>query len=230
MCGRYNVIDAPAVGELMDQLGLPLMPDTRLDIAPGARGQIVYESGQGRTLVDALWSLLIEPHPNGSGYRPSPRYSTFNARADSLERSPLWRKRVHRQRAVIPATGFHEWTGPKGHKQCHNITPVDGAIAFAGLYELWDFSGDIVPAFTIITLPPHPRFSHIHAKSLPLMLRPADFDPWLDPDLVTTEPLRPLFESRIRAPLRVTPVRSPRDLTAIGDDEIIAADGPSATR
>lgn len=31
-----------------------------------------------------------------------------------------------------------------------------------------------LPAFAVFTLPPHPRFSHIHDKSLPLMLEPRD--------------------------------------------------------
>ena len=84
-----------------------------------------------------------------------------------------------RGRAIIPANGFHEWTGPKGHKQCHNITATGTAIAFAGLYELWGFQDEVVPSFTIITLPAHPRFSHIHDKSIPLMLRREDFDLWL---------------------------------------------------
>ena len=35
-----------------------------------------------------------------------------------------------------------QWTGEKGRKQCYNIHPVDSAIAFAGLYEFWDFQGD----------------------------------------------------------------------------------------
>ncbi|WP_322003815.1 SOS response-associated peptidase family protein [Marinobacter alexandrii] len=91
--------------------------------------------------------------------------STFNARIGSLGTSPLWKKRFQAQRAVIPASGFHEWTGPKGRKQCHNIRPADGAIALAGLYEWWDFEGEIIPSFTIITLPPHARFEHIHPKA-----------------------------------------------------------------
>ncbi|MGQ7276315.1 SOS response-associated peptidase family protein [Marinobacter sp. V034] len=78
--------------------------------------------------------------------------------------------------------------GPKGNKQCYNIAPVESAIAFAGLYELWDFDGNIVPSYTIITLPPHKRFSHIHEKSLPLMLSQEDFDIWLDPNLQNTDP------------------------------------------
>lgn len=127
MCGRYNVIDDPLVQDLLEILGIPIRAQTRLKIAPGAKGQIVYETNQGRTLEDAIWSLLIEPKPDRSGYRPSPKYSTFNARSGSLGTSPLWKKRFHSQRAIIPDSGFHEWTGEKGHKQCYNIRPVNSA-------------------------------------------------------------------------------------------------------
>lgn len=114
-------ISRPLSPGLLDELGIPLRIEPRVNIAPGAKAQIVYETHQGRTLQDAIWLLLIEPKPDGTGYRPSPKYSTFNARSGSLGTSPLWMKRFHSQRAIIPASGFHEWTGEKGHKQCYNI-------------------------------------------------------------------------------------------------------------
>lgn len=224
MCGRYNVIDDPDIRRLMDVLGLPVYPETRLNIAPGGVGQIVYDDGLGRILEDAHWSLLIERKPDGNGFRPSPKYSTFNARAGKLGSSPLWKGRFHHQRAIIPASGFHEWTGAQGHKQCHNIRAASGAMAFGGLYEIWDIEGQRVPAFSIITLPPHPRFNHIHSKSFPLMLEPDDFDLWLDPDLHNTDPFQHLLTSHIPVPIEVTPVRSPDTLTATGETESIPAD------
>ena len=92
MCGRYNLIDDPLVQELLEILGVPIHAQSRLNIAPGAKSQIVYETSQGRTLKDGIWSLLIERKPDGTGYRPSPKYSTFNARSGSLGSSPLWKK------------------------------------------------------------------------------------------------------------------------------------------
>jgi len=224
MCGRYNLIDDPLVQELLEILGVPIHAQSRLNIAPGAKSQIVYETSQGRTLKDGIWSLLIERKPDGTGYRPSPKYSTFNARSGSLGTSPLWKKRFHSQRAIIPASGFHEWTGEKGHKQCYNIHPTNSAIAFAGLYELWDFDGEVVPSYTIITLPSHSRFSHIHPKSIPLMLIPEDFDMWLDPHLTNTDPLQHLLKTQIRRPILVAPIRSPDDLapTEVEVEEITA--------
>lgn len=224
MCGRYNVIDDPALREIMDILGIRLYPETRLNIAPGGKGQIVYETDSGRTLADAYWSLLIERKPDGSGYRPSPKYSTFNARSGSLGSSPLWKKRFRSQRAIIPASGYHEWKGEKGHKQCYHIRAARGALTFAGLYELWDFQGDIVTSFTIITLPPHPRYSHIHPSSIPLMLNQDDFDMWLDPNLTNTDPFQHLLKSHIRQPLVVEPIKSPENLKPTGPGEEIEAD------
>ena len=90
MCGRFNVSDAPLVQCLLDELGIPLRITPRVNITPGAKAQIVYETHQGRTLQDAIWSLLIERKPDGIGYRPSPTYSILNARSGSLGTSPLW--------------------------------------------------------------------------------------------------------------------------------------------
>lgn len=102
MCSRFNVSDDPLVQGLLEELGIPLRIEPRVNIAPGAKAQIVYETHQGRTLQDAIWSLLIERKPDGTGYRPSPKYSTYNARSGSLGTSPLWKKRFHSQRAIIP--------------------------------------------------------------------------------------------------------------------------------
>lgn len=224
MCGRFNVSDDPLVQGLLYALGIPLRVEPRVNIAPGAKAQIVYETNQGRTLQDAIWSLLIERKPDGAGYRPSPKYHTFNAQSGSLCTCPLWKNRFRSQRAIIPASGFHEWTDEKGHKQCYSILSADSAIAFAGLYELWDFHEEVVPTFTIITLPPHPRFSHIHTKSIPLMLNRKDFDTWLDPSLTNTNPFQSLLKTRIRHPLLIVPIKSSVTFEQTGQAERIERD------
>lgn len=44
----------PLVQDLLEILSIPIRVQTRLNIAPGAKGQIVYETNQGRTLEDAI--------------------------------------------------------------------------------------------------------------------------------------------------------------------------------
>lgn len=220
MCGRYNVSDSPRVRKLMDRLRVPTLPETRRNIAPGAHGQFVIEHKGERQLIEGYWSLLIEPKPDKPGYRPNPKFKTFNARSDRLQSSPLWKGRYLHKRAIVPADGFHEWAG----KQCHQIEQEGQAMALAALYDFWEFDGELIPAFSIITLPPHPRFFHIHDKSLPLMLEPKDFDLWLDPTFSKVDAFQSLMQPTLIHPLVVTPIKSAATLEAAGETEIIAAD------
>jgi putative SOS response-associated peptidase YedK len=89
MCGRYNIIDDPLVQDLLDTLGISVNAETRLNIAPGAKGQIVYETNQGRVLEDAIWSLLIEPKPDGSGYRQMTNTDPLQHLLETRIREPL---------------------------------------------------------------------------------------------------------------------------------------------
>ncbi|MDH0342106.1 SOS response-associated peptidase [Chromobacterium haemolyticum] len=221
MCGRYNVIDDDDISRLMSRLGLEAKPQERRNVAPGAYGQFVVERAGTRQLVDGMWSLLIEPKPDGrEEFRPNPKFSTLNARSDRLKSSPLWRKRYARQRCVVPASAFHEWVG----KQCYNVRQAGQALALGGLYETWQYGDVVVPSFTIVTLPPHPRFAHIHHKSLPLMLEPDSFDAWLDPTFTSVEAFDDLLRPVLRHALLARPIDSPKTLSPVGATEEIAAD------
>lgn len=220
MCGRFNVSDSPVMRQFMKSLRVTHLLETRLNIAPGAMGQFVIEQDGERQLLDGYWSLLIEPRPDGKpGFRPNPKFKTFNARCDRLETSPLWRGRFRSKRAIIPADGYHEWVG----KQCYQIQQPERVIALAGLYDFWEFGGELVPAFSVITLPEHPRMAHIH-NTLPLMLEPKDFDAWLDPGFTQVEAFHDLMRPALHHALRVTPVASPATLTPSGVTEFIEAD------
>lgn len=220
MCGRYNIMDSPVIRDLLDILGIQAAPEPRRNIAPGSFGQIVIERQGERVLQDALWSLLVEPKPNGAGYRPNPKFSTFNARSTRLSQSPLWKKRYPSQRCIVPASAFHEWA----QGQPYNIYPQGSAVAMPGLWERWQFGSETVYSFATITLPPHPRFSHIHPRSIPLMLEAKDFDLWLDPDFHDVDAFADLMRTHIHAPLVCQPIRDPKTLEPVGEAEIIPPD------
>ena len=219
MCGRLNVIDDPFVRALMAALGLPVYPKDRLNIAPGAAAQIVVRTPKETELVDAVWSLLIEPKPKGKGYRPHPKWHTFNAQSTRLKSSRLWSAPYKAQRAIIPASGFHEWKDG----QCFNVQTVDAPMALAGLYKTWCFDDRSVVSFTVITLPPQKAFRHIHAKSFPLMLLPDEYDKWLDPALTQTGALDYLLKTGIRQNIIVSPILDPHNLEAVDEPELISA-------
>ena len=64
--------------------------------------------------------------------------AAFNARAEGIESRPLFRDAFRRNRCIVPASGFYEWTGPKTDRQPHYITRSDGTpMSFAGLWDRW---------------------------------------------------------------------------------------------
>lgn len=224
MCGRYNVLDNPVFLELMELLGVQERPEPRRNISPGNFAQIVIERDGQRVLQEAMWSLLIEPKPQGEGYRPSPKFSTFNAKSTRLNESPLWKKRYKAQRCIAPASAFHEWMPTASGKQPYNIHLQDAGVAMPGLWERWQFGDEVVHSFTTITLPPHPLFKHIHSKSIPLMLLPKDFDAWLDPHFHEVDAFADLMKTHIPAPLVCTPINNTKDLEPVGEPEVIPED------
>ncbi len=219
MCGRMNVSDSPFVKELMKTLGMSMYPRMKSNIGPGSSTDIVIEDDDGRHLHEAIWSLLIEPKKNKPGYRPDPKWHTFNSKTSRLDSSRLWSSAFKSHRAIIPASCFFEWK----NKVCYAIEPVDSAIAFAGLYRSWQFAEENVYSFSVITLPRQTAFSHIHEKSYPLMLEENDYDLWLDPDFKQVDAFHDLLNSGIRTEITATPIDSPNTMTVIGESELLSA-------
>lgn len=84
-------------------------------------------------------------------------------RAETVAEKPIFRSAFKTRRCVIPASGFYEWSGPKGAWQLHYVTGVDGMpMSFAGLWERWQDpeSGEQRLSATIIVCPAIVRGFH----------------------------------------------------------------------
>ncbi len=104
----------------------------------------------------------------------------FNARGESVDEKPAFRDAFRAQRVLIPASGWFEWTGPKGRKLRHAIAPIDGALMFAGLRASWKRpDGAWLDTFTIVTAPALPGLEGVHDR-MPLPVREAEWSIWLD--------------------------------------------------
>jgi putative SOS response-associated peptidase YedK len=160
----------------------------RYNIAPSQEVPAVRQSGGGRELALLRWGLI--PHwakDEKIGYR------MINARAETVAEKPSFRTAFRRRRCLIPATGFFEWKPVQGGKQPYNIRIGDGKLfAFAGLWERWEGQGGrIVESCTIVT-DANEVLRPIHDR-MPVILDPADYGAWLDPELHDPERLKPLL-------------------------------------
>ncbi len=230
MCGAIGrVTDNPFVKNLMNMLNIQFDTLDDNNIRPNASIPISIGTQNGPSGVMANWWLFQARKENGYTY--DARYKSFNTRKEKLFSNR--KQDFANHRCVIPASCFYEWKGFR-----YKVEAVDRAIAFGGLYKTWPaISVDQNDLFTqqelsksphyscsIITLPAHSRFSHIHDKSLPLMLLPNEIEPWLDTSFSDTDYWLPSIQSKIRFDLQVTPVDKKNPDKAVGASEIIKAD------
>ena len=124
----------------------------------------------------------------------------INARSESVAEKPSFRNAFKKRRCLIPADGFYEWKGEKGRKQPVFITlPDKKPFAFAGLWESWNNKGaeeDPYKSCTIITTQASPSIRNVHHR-MPVILKKAVYERWLEPKNQNTSKLKDLLKDDI---------------------------------
>src|SRR5262249_1843780 len=160
MCGRYasarkrqDLLEEFRIDR--DRVPVDLEPDynvaptkpvyavlTRGQREPGEGGGPEAGAGDGaadvaRELRVVRWGLVPFWAKD-----PSIGGRMINARVETVDSKPAFRRAFAKRRCLLPADGFYEWLKVqdqgKVRKQPYYIHRADdGVLAFAGLYELW---------------------------------------------------------------------------------------------
>ena len=179
MCGRFGLFVTPEVLEehfSLDDLVAAVEP--RYNLTPGRAVAVVRES-EGKRRLDALqWGLIPFWAKDATIGR-----RLVNARLDSVAEKPAYREAWQRRRCLIPASGFYEWSEPRGgRKRPYFIRPHDEQLlALAGLWERWRTpNGEKLETCVIVTTDANAQLAPIHDR-MPLLI-PRDAQAlWLDP-------------------------------------------------
>ena len=132
------------------------------------------DGGRDTTMME--WRLI--PFFSKDGKRS---FTRFNARGEELRSKPMYREAFKTRRCVVPATGYIEFTGPKGNKTAHLFTRKDGKpMALAGLWDRWVSSdkSERKETYTIVTTAPSAFAAQFHDR-MPCVLESKDVDIWL---------------------------------------------------
>jgi len=205
MCGRF--VSARKRLELLEEFGVErdsvaASPDPEpapdYNVAPTKRIFAVLErparedQPQARELRVVRWGLVPSWAKEASiGGR------MINARAETVAVKPAYRRAFAKRRCILPADGYYEWQpvsdGGKKRKQPYFIYRTDGgALAFAGIYELWrdesvpdDHERAWLWTAAIITTQATDDVGQIHDR-MPMVITREHWADWLDP--ANTEP------------------------------------------
>lgn len=185
MCGRYVLRHTMAEIQqrfAVQQVSLDFAP--RYNVAPTQQMPVIVQHGADRVLETMKWGLV----PSWSKDQ-KPAFATINARAEGITEKPAYRVPIRRQRCLIPADGFYEWSECDGAKAPYFIHFRDDQLfAFAGLYDIFHAPhGEILRTFTIITAAPNDSLAPYHHR-MAVILPEGEEDEWLDPGV--TDPFQ----------------------------------------
>lgn len=173
MCGRFALYSSPSALRERFDLVEEAVYKPRYNIPPTEPIAGITQQEDGRHLDMYRWGLVpMWAKQIGS-------YSTFNARAETVDKTPAYRGPFRHHRCLIPADGYYEWQTIDRHKQPWYIHAADGQpMAFAGLFDIWR---EELRSATIIVTEAGARTKPIHDR-MPVILPPEAWSTWLSPE------------------------------------------------
>jgi putative SOS response-associated peptidase YedK len=193
MCGRFTQQRPTSeLAAIFDADDLADDPGGRFNVAPTDEAAVVVERDERRAIVAYRWGL----RPAWADPKQASR--AFNARAETLATSGLFRDAFRRRRCLVPVDGFYEWRREGTKRQPLWIhDPVGDPLVLAGLWtgRRDEETGEWLRTFTIVTTRPNAFMASIHDR-MPVVLPRAAWADWLRPGSRDPGELHALLEPR----------------------------------
>jgi putative SOS response-associated peptidase YedK len=179
VCGRYTLASPnPAEVRARFRIAESVEVRRRYNVAPGDDVLAVTIDREGQTRGELLrWGLV----PSWAK-QPDTGLKMINARVETVQERPAFRRAFERYRCLIVADGFYEWQSLPGRpKQPFHITRTGGGMfAFAGLWSIWyGPDGNKLRTCAILTTAANAVIAPLHDR-MPVILEPDAEVEWLD--------------------------------------------------
>jgi putative SOS response-associated peptidase YedK len=190
MCGRFT-LRTPAI-ELVRffELVAPIHElAVRWNVAPTQKVLAIRKGDQGREPSWLRWGLIPSWAKDSKIGN-----SLINARADTIAEKPSFRSAFKQRRCLVVADGYYEWKQTTEGKIPYLMTLQDNSpFAFAGIWERWkNPSGEVIETCSTVTTEPNALVAMVHDR-MPVILKPDDYNQWLDPAFQDTEQLKAML-------------------------------------
>jgi putative SOS response-associated peptidase YedK len=204
MCGRFTQqLSSSEFARIFVAEDLAGDAGEHYNVAPTDEAAVVVQRDDRRAIVRYRWGLVPAwATDSRTGSR------TFNARAEGLATSPLFRDAFRRRRCLVPVDGFYEWLRVESGRQPMRIHDPSGApLALAGLWagRRDPETGEVLRTFTIVTTRPNTFMAPIHDR-MPVVVPQESWATWLDTSPPDLAEVHALLEPREDIALSAHPV------------------------
>lgn len=169
MCGRYSLFTDEENQEIMR---IVRNLDNRYPENNMKHGEI-YPTNMAPLLC--LDGGEIKPDLATWGF---PRFGAkgviINARSETADSRPMFKKSLHMRRCVVPSTGFYEWAQHGSKIKYRFNLPDDRALYMAGIYN--EFNGE--NKFVILTTGANHSIADVHDR-MPVILPKPMVEDWI---------------------------------------------------
>ena len=190
MCGRATVVNPDGITEKLYGYTRKFVPSDwkpRYNLNPHEDIPAVYYDPflKQRVLRTMHWNLVpskLESRDKVVEF--DSRYSTFNARLETVASAPTFQEPWRSQRCLVVVDGIIEWVGEKRRKIPHLIRHKERIpFAMAGLWSRWQDSGsgEEMWSCTVIVKDADDWYSQFHDR-MAVLLAPDSYEQWLDPE------------------------------------------------
>ncbi|SEQ49931.1 SOS response-associated peptidase [Piscibacillus halophilus] len=175
MCGRFTFVANPE--EVMEeyQLELPFDFPVRYNIAPTQDILTIINDGERNRAGNMRWGLIpfwAKDKTIGN--------KMINARVETADEKPSFKRLMERRRCLILADSFYEWKKDGIGKRPMRIKVTDRQIfTFAGLWDRWKQGEEELVTCTILTKEANDFMSDIHHR-MPVILPKSHEQDWLE--------------------------------------------------
>lgn len=191
MCGRFSLF--ADLEYLISRFGILNSEEfdfvKRYNIAPSQDVFAIIKSDEGNKAGFLKWGLVPV-------WAKDERIShkMINARAETVDEKPSFKRLLKSRRCIIPASGFFEWQKNGKQKQPYHIQLKNQEpFGFAGLWDRWEKEGKVIQSCTIITTKPNELMKDIHDR-MPVILRKENEEDWLDRSLDDSSYLKSILQ------------------------------------
>jgi putative SOS response-associated peptidase YedK len=178
MCGRFALYsNLSQIKETFNIQQVRWEPEPSYNVAPTQEVAVVVQRETGNSLEKMVWGLIpfwAKDRKIGS--------RMINARSETLNEKPSFKRPFKSQRCLVIADGFFEWA-----KTDQGKTPMfvrrksQRLMGLAGLYDVWQPpTGEAVASCTIVTTQANDFMQPIHGR-MPLIPPPPQEAEWIDP-------------------------------------------------
>ena len=177
MCGRFALFsEAEAIQNEFSLMHAPEL-EPRYNIAPGS--EILAVTIHGNHQFDAQffrWGLI----PSWAKDEKL-AFSLLNARSETIDKKPAFKRAFHSRRCLVVADGYYEWYRENGVKQPYYFKRKDKrCFAIAGIWEYWRHpSGEMIHSCSLVTTAANDLMRSVHER-MPAIIPPREYATWLD--------------------------------------------------